>query len=402
MAKRRASGEGMLRRKDDGRWEGRIVVGHKENGLPIYRYVYGKTQKELLDKLHQKMDTYRNVELTEDSRMTLGQWLDIWLDEYVAGTVRPNTIYGYRSYTKNYIKPYLGDKIISQITSLDIQKMYQKLKAEGRIHAHPERGHQLSDAMITRIHAMLHHALKDAVTAHLIPKNPTEGIPTPKPNYKSKQILTEEQLAVFLAEVDKDDLWRDFFYTEMTTGLRRGEICGLQWQDFDDIQGKLHIRRSVDSKKKGVIAVGETKTNTGTRTIVLPSVTAQRLRERKKEALSEWIFYNPLHPEQPINPSYAYHRMKTILKNAGLPSIRFHDLRHTFATHALTSGVDAKTLSGILGHTNASFTLDTYTHVTGDMQKRAAEVVGSFITDIFGEELKPWQESERPEKAAST
>ncbi len=249
MAKRRASGEGMLRKKDDGRWEGRIVVGHKENGLPIYRYVYGKTQKELLDKLHQKIDTYRNVELTEDSRMTLGQWLDTWLDEYVAGTVRPNTIYGYRSYTKNYIKPYLGDRIISQITSLDIQKMYQKLKAEGRIHAHPERGHQLSDAMITRIHAMLHHALKDAVTAHLIPKNPTEGIPTPKPNYKSKQILTEEQLTVFLAEVDKDDLWRDFFYTEMTTGLRRGEICGLQWQDFDDIQGKLHIRRSVDSKK---------------------------------------------------------------------------------------------------------------------------------------------------------
>ena len=209
-------------------------------------------------------------------------------------------------------------------------------------------------------------------------------------------------MTVFLAEVDKDDLWRDFFYTEMTTGLRRGEICGLQWQDFDDIQGKLHIRRSVDSKKKGVIAVGETKTNTGTRTIILPSVTAQRLRERKKEALSEWIFYNPLHPEQPINPSYAYHRMKTILKNAGLPSIRFHDLRHTFATHALTSGVDAKTLSGILGHTNASFTLDTYTHVTGDMQKRAAEVVGSFITDIFGEELKPWQENEKPEKAAST
>lgn len=107
----------------------------------------------------------------------------------------------------------------------------------------------------------------------------------------------------------------------------------------------------------------------GRRTISLPDSTAQRLRERKETAISDWIFPNPLHPEEPVNPSYAYNRMKTILKNARLPSIRFHDLRHTFATHALAGGVDAKTLSGILGHTNASFTLDTYTHVTGEMQK---------------------------------
>ena len=90
--------------------------------------------------------------------------------------------------------------------------------------------------------------------------------------------------------------------------------------------------------------------------------------------------------------------MKTILKNTGLPSIRFHDLRHTFATHALAGGVEAKTLSGILGHTNASFTLDTYTHVTGDMQKQAANTVCDFMTDLLGEEWKPWQENERTAK----
>ncbi len=102
-----------------------------------------------------------------------------------------------------------------------------------------------------------------------------------------------------------------------------------------------------------------------------------------------------------MSPGWAYNRMKTLLKRAGLPSIRFHDLRHTFATHALVSGVDAKTLASILGHTNASFTLDTYTHVTGDMQRRAAEIVGDFMADIFGEELKPWQESEKAAKAQS-
>lgn len=102
-----------------------------------------------------------------------------------------------------------------------------------------------------------------------------------------------------------------------------------------------------------------------------------------------------------MNPSSAYRQLKAILKQAGLPDIRFHDLRHTFATHALASGVDAKTLAGILGHTKASFTLDTYTHTTGDMQKRASEIVGRFLTDYLGEEMKPWQSAENAAMAAS-
>ena len=143
-------------------------------------------------------------------------------------------------------------------------------------------------------------------------------------------------------------------------------------------------------------------TYAGTRKIVLPPSTAQLLRERKKTAPTEWIFPNPFDPEQPIAPGTAYNRLKVLLKEAGLPDIRFHDLRHTFATHALSSGVDAKTLAGILGHTKASFTLDTYTHTTGDMQKRAAEIVGGFLTDYLGEEMNPWQSNESTAAAAST
>lgn len=402
MAKRRPSGDGMVRRKDDGRWEGRIVVGHKENGDSIFRYVYGRTQKELLEKLHQNIEAYRDVELTEDCKMTLSEWLDKWLAEYVTGTVRSSTLSAYQGYCNNYIKPVLGDKQVSSLNSVDIQKMYTKLKKEGRIHEHPELGRQLSDAMICRIHAMLHSAMKTAVQAHLIARNPTEGVTVPKPNYKPKQILTDAELDTFLAEVDKDEVWRDFFYTEMTTGLRRGEICGLQWQDFDEEHGTLQVSRTLHRDENGELVPGDTKTGQSTRKIVLPQSTAQLLRERKKKALTEWIFPNPLKPEQPTSPTSAYNHLKTILKAAGLPSIRFHDLRHTFATHALTSGVDAKTLSGILGHTNASFTLDTYTHVTGDMQKRASGIVGDFMEDIFGEELKPWQRSESAATEAST
>ena len=333
MAKRRPAGDGMVRKRDDGRWEGRIVIGHRENGEPLFRHVYAKTQKALLDKLHQNIECYRDVELTEDSRMTLGQWLDRWLTEYKAGTVRPGTLEGYRRYIEYYIKPQLGDKQISLISQQDIQRMYRRLKTEGRIHEHPEMDHQLSDSMVRHIHTTLHAALKDAVQAHVIPRNPTEGTTAPKPNYKPKRILTGEELDAFLAVVERDEVWRDFFQTELMTGLRRGEICGLQWSDFDEDTGTLKVCRTLHSQRKGEYTVGETKTGKGMRTILLPKTVADILRRRKADTISQWIFPDPVKPEDPVNPGSAYLHMKTLLRRAGLPSIRFHDLRHPYVKH---------------------------------------------------------------------
>ena len=390
MAKRRPSGDGMVRKRDDGRWEGRIVVGHKENGSPIFRYIYADTQKELTTKLRQSIEIYQGVELTEDSRMTLGQWLDRWL-ERMTGAVSPLTMKRYEGTVVRHIKPYLGEKIISQVTGKDIQKLYDTLAR----HGNKITGEGLASGTIRGIHAMFHEAMGAAQQAGLIPRNPTEDIDAPKFSYKAKKVLTEEQLEKFMEAIQEDEIWYDFFYTELTTGLRRGEICGLQWEDFDEAKGTLRIRRTIHEEKGGKLTPWDTKTAAGTRTINLAPSTAALLRKRKKTALTEWIFPHPLKPEQPTRPSAAYERMKDLLKRAELPDIRFHDLRHTFATHALTSGVDVKTLSGILGHTRAAFTLDTYTHTTGDMQKRAAEIVEEFLIDIFGEELKPWEESER-------
>ena len=383
MAKRRPAGDGLVRKRSDGRWEGRIVVGHKADGSPIFRSVFAKTQGELLKKLHSRMEEYRDVELTEESGMTLGQWLDKWLADYMTLTVRESTLNSYKSITEPHIKPLLGDEKIGSITTADIQKMYNWLRENGRVNEHYEKGNALSDSFIRRVHMMLHEAMDAAVRERLIPKNPTEGTIIPKVNYAPKQILTEEQLEKFMEALKQDPLWFDFFYTELTTGMRRGEICGLKWQDFDDKTGRLHIHRSVSNRKGGGIRVGETKTESGARTILLPPSTAEILKQRKKKSYSEWIFHNPTVPELPMNPSSAYRHLKTLLKNAELPLIRFHDLRHTFATHALNSGVDAKTLSGILGHTNASFTLDTYTHMTTDMHRKASGVVGGFLDEIM-------------------
>ena len=162
------------------------------------------------------------------------------------------------------------------------------------------------------------------------------------------------------------------------------------------------MRRTIHARKGGRLEAGETKTYTGQRTILLPHSTVQLLRERKRSALTQWIFPDPLHPERPVNPGSAYRRLKELLQQAELPSLRFHDLRHTFATHALASGVDAKTLSRILGHTKASFTLDTYTHVTGDMHRNAAEIVGNVVAEWLGDELTLWQNEGNGATAAST
>ena len=333
MGKRRPSGDGMVRKRDDGRWEGRIVVGHKANGDPIFRHVYAKTQKALTEKLHQSIECYQDVELTEDSRMTLGEWLDRWLAEYKDGTIRPGTLEGYRNYIENYIKPQLGGKQVSLITTQDVQRMYRRLKSGGRVREDVDGSKRLSDSTVRHIHTMLHGAMKAAVQAHIIPKNPTENATVPKSNYKPMQVLNEQELDTFLQAVQKDDIWRDFFYTELMTGLRRGEICALMWRDFDAKTGTLGICRTLHSKGQGIYALGDTKTSQGNRTIILPESVAALLRARKKASISQWIFPQPTSPELPMNPGTAYRRLKTLLEEAGLPSIRFHDLRHPYVKH---------------------------------------------------------------------
>ena len=401
MGKRRPSGDGMVRKREDGRWEGRIVIGHKENGDPIFRYLSAGSQKALVERLNRERNIYQGVDLTEDSRMTLGEWLDRWLEERVAPSVRESTLESYRYHIRHHIKPRLGSKPIGKITVDDVQKLYREIQNCGRIQEDSVWGHALSGSTVRRLHGVFHLAMDAAVRAHLIPKNPTEGITLPKKETVPKQVLNDAQLERFMKEVQNDPIWHDFFYTELTTGLRQGEICGLMWSDFDEAHGTLAIRRTLHTQKGGRLVAGETKTGTGKRTITLSPSTAGLLAQRKKSSYSQWIFPNPLQPEQPASPNAAYNHLKTLLKRAGLPSIRFHDLRHTFATHALASGVDAKTLSGILGHTQASFTLDTYTHVTGDMQRQAAQVMDAFMTDIFGKELAPWQREENQAAAAS-
>ena len=372
MGKRRPSGDGMVRKREDGRWEGRIVVGHKDNGNPIYRYVLAKTQAELTQKLHDKIEIYRDADLSEDCNMLLSDWLDKWIKEYITCYVRPNTLFSYTAMIKNQINPYLGNRPLSALTTMEIQKFYNTIKKNGRVKSDKNHGTELADSMVRKVHLMLHESLDMAVKQQLLVSNPTNGTALPKNNYAPKQILNDEQLDKFMNQIKQDKKWHDFFYTEITTGLHKGEICGLKWEDFDERRGALKIKRSVGKTINGVMLIGETKTETGSREILLPPSTAELLRRRKISAVSEWIFPNLRNLEKPMNPQCAYQHLKTILKKAGLSSIRFHDLRNTFATMALEDGMDVKTLSTTIGHVASAMTIDIYSHLTDTMQRQAA------------------------------
>ena len=216
--------------------------------------------------------------------------------------------------------------------------------------------------------------------AHVIPRNPTEGTTAPKPNYKPKRILTRAELDDFLTVVEQDEVWRDFFQTELMTGLRRGEICGLQWSDFDGNTGTLKVCRTLHSQRKGEYTVGETKTNQGMRTIILPHSVTEILRRRKADTISQWIFPDPVKPEDPVNPGSAYLRMKTLLRRAGLSSIRFHDLRHSCASLLLANDVPMKQIQEWLGHSDISTTANIYSHLDYKSKLTSANVMDNVLT----------------------
>ena len=264
------------------------------------------------------------------------------------------------------------------------------------------RQEKLSSKTLLEYHRFISAVLAQAEKEMLVTYNAAQKATPPKLERKEAECFQPEEVEQIRDALEGEPVkWRTATHLLLITGVRRGELCGLKWEDFDSEAGTLKVRRTIHAGKGGELTAGDPKTYAGTRTILLPYSTAQFLQRRRETALTGWIFPDPFRPERPANPGSAYRRLKQILAEAKLPDIRFHDLRHTFATHALTSGVDAKTLSGILGHTKASFTLDTYTHVTGDMQRNAAEIVGDFMTEILGEEMRPWQKSESEGMGAS-
>ena len=380
MAKRRANGEGNLRKRKDGRWEGRYTAGRDpETGRAIYKNVLGKTQAEAKAKLKQAIEKAKGLDAAKVGRSTVGQWMEVWFEHYAKVKVRPSSHQTYRGYIDNHIKPNIGKIPLEKLTSLDLQKVYKKLLEKGSVDRleskHQSKG--LSAKTVRNIHQIISSAMKLAQEQKLISTNPADGCALPRLEHRELQPLPVEQLQSFLREA-RDSGVVELYYLELATGLRRGELLGLKWEDIDLERGDLRVRRQI-ARINGEVVEAPLKTKNAYRTLPLAEDTIGVLEaQRKKTGSSQWVF--PSTTGGPISPDSVLHMLHRVLKRAGLPRVRFHDLRHTFATLALQNGVDVKTVSGMLGHFSAGFTLDTYAHVTTASQRQAAKTMGGILS----------------------
>ena len=367
MPKKRANGEGSIRKRKDGRWEGRYTAGcDPATGKPIHKSVLAKTQSEAKEKLKQAIAEAEKLDMSRAKSYTLGAWIKLWYEVYAEPRLREKTKHYYLNYIDNHIVPELGGTPLEKLTTIQIQKFYNDLQKSGRIQRYTHiklKDKGLSTRVVRGIHTLLNNCLEQAVAERLIPWNPTEEIPTPKFACKVKQILTDEQLDIFMAIIQQDDIWHDFFYTELTTGLRRGELLALLWTDLDVENMTISVSKQVN-RINGELVVSQPKTPNSIRKLAIPQRAVELLvEEHAKHPHSPYLFVSPKTGTM-FDPDSFRHTHEKILKAIGAEHIRFHDLRHTFATLSLKYGVDVKTLPGALGHYDAGFTLRTYTHAT--------------------------------------
>ncbi len=374
MSKKRKPGEGTLRKRKDGRWEGRVVVGYDDNGLPVTKSVTAKDKAKCVEKL-EALKTTHGMSHTGKVKpeMLFGEWMDFWYQQYEKNTVRPTTQAGYENLIYQHIIPEIGKIPLNKLTQNDLQQFYARLKQNGRKIRVETYGKGLSDQMVRACHGRCRKALEKAVAEGLIRVNPAIGCKLPPKKAREMQVLTKEELQRFIIQA-KEDGFFELFILEVSTGMRRGEVLGLQWDDLNMQTGELHIVRQA-TVVRGTILINTPKTKGSVRTIILPPSIVKMLSEYKQMVDSRWMFPSPKKDDAPRHPSSVRKTLERILEKADCKLVRFHVLRHTFVTMSLANGMDIKTLSAIIGHTSSATTINIYTHVTDTMQRSAADKI---------------------------
>jgi integrase len=365
---RRGNGEGSITRRKDGLYMGRYTVqtaaGTKRKAL------YGKTRQEVAEKLTRAMADRDDGFVFDADNLRVGEYLERWLVDSVLDTVRPTTYERYEQLVRIHLRPALGGMKLKNLTPVHVRRLYREKLEAG-----------LSARTVQYFHVTLHKALKQAVQDGLIPRNATEAVKAPQVRREEIRPLSAEQVKMLLETACGDRL-EALFVLAIHTGLRQGELLGLKWEDVDLESCALRVRRTLATAKGGSILMAP-KTKGSRRSVKLTQGAVDVLRSHLQRQLQEIDKAGSLWREngmvfaseigEPLNRHHLTSRhFKGLLKRAGLPEIRFHDLRHTCATLLLSKNVNPKIVSEMLGHASIAITLDTYSHVLPNMRDQAA------------------------------
>ena len=334
MAKKRANGEGNIRKRKDGRWEGRYTAGYDEKtGKRLIKNVLGKTQAEVKEKLAKAVAEAETVDVRRADEYTIGTWLQTWYKLYAKPHLRFSTAEYYRRGIELHITPRIGDIPLKKLTGRDLQGLYKDLREHGRLRE-AQKGKQpgLSDSTIRGIHTMLHNALDRAVKERLIVRNPADDCVPPKIPKHEMKILPPEQIKSYLTAAEQRCVL-PMFYLELISGLRKGELVALQWSDLDIENKTISVSKQAGRNNAGEPDITRPKTENSIRKISIPQDAVDLLvAEHQKHPGSPWMFPSPKTGEM-YHPDSVVNIHKKILKDAGLDHLRFHDLRHPYVKH---------------------------------------------------------------------
>lgn len=374
---KRSNGEGTIRCRKDGRWEGRYTAGHDPlTGKQIQKNVLAKTQKECREKLRKAIEENEALGYSKEENYTIEQWVRLWFKIYEKPTIKKTTANQMESFIEIYIVPMIGNVLLRKFTPIMAQTFINDLKNT------PKKSQNgfLSSKTVKEIFGVLKLAMKQAVVDRQIMYNPCEGCKLPKIEKQERHVLPIEKMSEYLS-LAKERGFLPLFYLELTTGLRRGEVLALEWKDLNVDTCELSITKGVSRTSDG-LEVSTPKTRNSIRTITItPEAVELLVEEHNKHPNNELMFPSPKTGglRDPDSISRVH---KRIAKRIGEEGLSFHDLRHTYTTNSIMAGVDIKTLSKNLGHANPNITLDIYSHVTNGMKKEAANQMSQFMQSI--------------------
>ncbi|RMB81842.1 site-specific integrase [Streptomyces shenzhenensis] len=415
----RANGDGTVYQRKDGRWEAAGYVLAPGNTRRRIR-VYGTTRKEALAKLTEKISASNRGLPIPSAQGSVAAYLTYWLDAVAVHQLRENTHTRYTAVTRLYLIPGLGKKKLAKLTAKDVRTWLNQLRTTcqccvrsmdaGRDEprccaAGTCCARRLSALTLAYVHSVLKSALEHAVREEEIPRNVARNVRTGTPRPRRFEPLTTDEAREFLTAADGHRL-HALFGLALRTGLRKGELLGLRWEDLDLVGGLASIRRTLQRTNSGGLTALPTKTKSSERRIALPTPCLRSLEQHRDRQLQEreaagtgwrdsgYVFTRP--DGAPIEGSTLTRHFNTLLRRAGLRHIRFHDLRHSTATLLLEQGVELVVIKELLGHAHIGVTATVYAHVRLRLQRDAIDLLGHALRTPAETPGKPDDSDEPP------